>query len=78
MQMHGARYLTKSRNTEFNLRQTRTNSADPDQMPQNAASDQGLHCLATIHRFLHIATDCKIELLKHQEKYGKELRWPDI
>ena len=21
------------------------NSADPDQMPQNAASDQGLHCL---------------------------------
>ena len=23
------------------------NSADPDQMPQNAASDQGLHCLLT-------------------------------
>ena len=22
-----------------------TNSADPDQTPQNAASDQGLHCL---------------------------------
>ena len=24
---------------------TLANSADPDQMPQNAASDQGLHCL---------------------------------
>ena len=23
------------------------NSADPDQTPQNAASDQGLHCLLT-------------------------------
>ena len=23
------------------------NSADPDQMPHNAASDQGLHCLLT-------------------------------
>ena len=23
----------------------RQNSADPDQTPQNAASDQGLHCL---------------------------------
>ena len=24
---------------------TKANSADPDQTPQNAASDQGLHCL---------------------------------
>ena len=24
---------------------TYTNSADPDQTPQNAVSDQGLHCL---------------------------------
>ena len=24
---------------------TLANSADPDQMPQDAASDQGLHCL---------------------------------
>ena len=24
---------------------TLANSVDPDQMPQNAASDQGLHCL---------------------------------
>ena len=23
-------------------------SADPDQMPQNAASDQGLHCLQIV------------------------------
>ena len=26
---------------------TKENSADPDQMPHNAASDQGLHCLLT-------------------------------
>ena len=26
---------------------TYVNSADPDQMPQNVASDQGLHCLLT-------------------------------
>ena len=26
-------------------------SADPDQMPQNAASDQGLHCLPIVQSF---------------------------
>ena len=28
------------------------NSVDPDQTPQNAASDQGLHCLQLIREFL--------------------------
>ena len=28
-------------------RGTQANSADPDQIPDNAASDQGLHCLLT-------------------------------
>ena len=27
------------------LKRTLANSVDPDQTPQNAASDQGLHCL---------------------------------
>ena len=27
------------------------NSADPDQMPQNAASNQGLYCLQTVQPF---------------------------
>ena len=27
------------------------NSADPDQTPQNAASDQGLHCLQILQPF---------------------------
>ena len=27
---------------------TSANSADPDQMPQNVMSDQGLHCLLKI------------------------------
>ena len=28
------------------------NSVDPDQMPLNAASDQGLHCLHHMQEFL--------------------------
>ena len=31
--------------------QVRANSVDPDQMPQNVASDQGLHCLLCIQQF---------------------------
>ena len=32
-------------------RQTLANSVDPDQTPQNAASDQGPHCLPLIQQF---------------------------
>ena len=32
-------------------RQTRANSVAPDQTPQNAASDLGLHCLSFIQQF---------------------------
>ena len=32
-------------------RQALANSVDPDQMPQNAASDQGLHCLPYIQQY---------------------------
>ena len=31
---------------------TQANSADPDQTPHDAASDQGLHCLLTVFFFL--------------------------
>ena len=34
------------------IKGTLTNIADPDQTPQNAASDQGLHCLHYIQEFL--------------------------
>ena len=37
------------------------NSADPDQMPQNVASDQGLHCL---QEFLDTCTGCKIVMFR--------------
>ena len=37
--------LTNSADLASFLRATLTKSADPDQLPQNAASDQGLHCL---------------------------------
>ena len=36
----------------------RANSVDPDQTPQNAASDQGLHGLSPVHRFININGQC--------------------
>ena len=33
-------------------RQAWANSVDPDEMPQNAPSHQGLHCLPLIQQFL--------------------------
>ena len=39
-------------NLKYLDRQTCTNSVDPDQMPQDAASDLGLHCLPFIQQFL--------------------------
>ena len=43
-------------------RQAWANSEDPDQTPQNAASDQGLHCLPLIKQFLNKLTDSKMEM----------------
>ena len=34
------------------IKGTPANSVDPDQTPQNAASDEGLHCLLYIQKFL--------------------------
>ena len=54
----------------YSDRQTWTNSVDPDQTPQNAASDQGLHCLPltqqfSIHsRVVNTFTCSKMDLLK--------------
>ena len=46
-------------------RQTLTNSIDPGQTPQNAASDQGLHCLQIIqYIYTHSQT-----LSRFVEKY---------
>ena len=43
-------------NTKYWDSQFWANSVDPDQMPQNAASDKGLHCLpltlAVLGRFI--------------------------
>ena len=36
----------------YSDRQAWANSVDPDQMLQNAASDQGLHCKPVIQQFL--------------------------
>ena len=41
--------------TQSNGTDVFANSVDPDQMPQNVASDQGLHCLPCIQQcFRHI------------------------
>ena len=36
----------------YSDRQAWANSIDPDEMPQNAASHVGLHCLPLIQQFL--------------------------
>ena len=48
-----------SNNPKYRDRQAWANIVDPDQMPQNAASDQGLHYLPLIQHYIrhcyHIA-----------------------
>ena len=52
-------------NPKYWDRQAWANSVDPDQMPQNVASDQGLQCLPLIqHNFLDTSTRSKINVLK--------------
>ena len=38
------------------------NSVDPDQMLQNAASDQGLHCLSLIQQIFDPSTSSKMDI----------------
>ena len=47
-------YIYRNNPKYWNL-QAFANSVDPDQMPQNAASDLGLHCLPYVQQyFRHI------------------------
>ena len=39
------------------------NSVDPDQTPQNAASDQGPYCLSLIKKFLDSSAGSKLATL---------------
>ena len=41
-------------------------------MLQNAASDQGLHCLPLIQQYLNTSTD-KLIVFKCEDQYGKKL-----
>ena len=58
-------------------RQAWENSKDPNETPQSAASHQGLHCLPLIQQFFD-TSGSKLYLFKFQNKYGKELRCPNI
>ena len=42
-------------------------------MLQNAASDQGLHCLPLIQLILDVSAGSNTDLFKFKGKYGKEL-----
>ena len=44
--------------------QALANSVEPDQMPQNMMSNQGLHCLPLIQQFLNPSTGSKKDLFK--------------
>ena len=39
-------------------------NVDPDQMPQNIASDQDLHCLLRIQQFLDSSAGSKMDSFK--------------
>ena len=47
------------------------NIVDPDQMPTNAASDLGLHCLHLIEQYLVTAAGSQMGLLKRQDIYKR-------
>ena len=51
----------------FSDRQAWANSVDPDEMPQDAASHQGLHCLPLIQQFLDTTVVSKLYLFKFLE-----------
>ena len=51
----------RRRRTKYRDRYARTNNGDPDQTPQNAASDQGLHCLPFIQQISIASSDSKHE-----------------
>ena len=48
----------------YSDKQTWANSIDPNETPQNAASQQGLHCLPLIQQFLDRTSDSKLYLFK--------------
>ena len=77
MRTHKIYFVASYRNNpKYWDRQTWANSVDPDQMQQNGVSDQGLHCLSSSF-ILDAWTGSKIDLIKFQDKYGKELRCPN-
>ena len=53
----------------YSEKQALANSAEPDQTPRDAASDQGLHCLPLIQQFYAHSQAVKWTLKK---VYGKE------
>ena len=61
----------------YSDRQDWANSADPDEMQQNAASHQGLHFLPFIQQFFDITLGSKLYLFEFKNQYGKGLRCPN-
>ena len=48
----------------YSDRQAWANSLDPDEMPQNAASHLGLHCLPLIQQFLDTTSGSELYWFK--------------
>ena len=60
----------------YSDRQAWANGVEPDEMLQNAASHQDLHCLTLIQQFLD-TPDSNLYLFSFLNKYGQELRCPN-
>ena len=63
-------------NPKYWDRQAYANSVDPDQTPQNAASDRVCTVCHSSSNILD-ATGSKIDFLKCQDKYSKKSRCPN-
>ena len=59
---------------KYSDRQAIANSADPDQIQQYMASDQGLNYFPLIKQILDSQTGSKIDLFKFTDKHGKCLK----
>ena len=70
-----------SNKPKYWYRQAWAKIVDPDQMSQNAASDQGLHCLRLIQHYFrhcHTSTGSKIDFFQILEQYVKELTFTTL
>ena len=57
-------FISYHNNPKYWDKSALANSVDPDQMPQNVASDLGLHCLPYIQQYFKPSTGGRMDYFK--------------